>query len=66
MQVNVGSADRAIRILAGLSMLAAGLYFQNYWGALGLVPLTTGALGRCPPYTLLGINTCSLKQADEL
>ncbi len=28
------------------------------WGYIGIVPLVTGALGICPLYTLLGINTC--------
>jgi hypothetical protein len=28
------------------------------WGWLGIVPLVTGAIGWCPVYTLLGINTC--------
>jgi hypothetical protein len=26
-----------------------------------LVPLATGLVGWCPPYTLLGINTCKNK-----
>lgn len=64
MKVNVGSADRAVRIVAGLGIMAAGVYYQNLWGAVGLVPLTTGLLRWCPPYSLLGINTCSMRQSD--
>jgi hypothetical protein len=34
------------------------------WGWVGVVPLLTGSLGWCPPYSLLGLNTCSVKKAD--
>jgi hypothetical protein len=36
---------------------------QSPWALLGLIPLTTGLLGSCPLYTLLGITTCSMKKA---
>ena len=32
------------------------------WGWIGVVPLATAALGWCPLYTVLGINTCGLKK----
>jgi len=57
MQCNVGKTDRTIRIIAGVVIIAAGFFYQSWWGAIGLVPLLTGALGWCPPYNLLGINT---------
>ncbi len=62
MQKNVGSADRTIRIIVGLAIIGAGVYYQSWWGAIGLVPLATALLGWCPPYSLLGINTCNTKQ----
>lgn len=66
---NVGSVDRAIRGLVGIALLAA--YFMGAvmgiwaWLALivGVVMLATAVLGWCPPYSLLGINTCSVKKA---
>lgn len=64
MQQNVGSADRTIRIVLGLAIIAAGAWYQSWWGAVGIVPLATATLGWCPPYSLLGINTCSMKKAD--
>lgn len=57
MQCNVGKSDRMVRIIAGVAIIAAGFYFQSWWGAIGLVPLTTGVLRWCPPYQLLGIDT---------
>jgi fatty acid desaturase len=61
MKVNVGSADRAIRIIAGvvLIILAATGVFSP-WGWIGIVPLLTGIFKFCPAYTLLGMNTCPM------
>ncbi|MEM6369745.1 MAG: DUF2892 domain-containing protein [Myxococcota bacterium] len=57
---NEHTVDRAIRVVLGLAMLA--LVFvgpQTSWGWVGLVPLVTGLMGRCPAYRVLGIKTCS-------
>lgn len=59
MPRNVGSLDRILRIVVGLALLS--LVFlgpQTLWGLIGLVPLLTGALGTCPAYSLVGLNTC--------
>jgi len=56
---NEHNIDRAIRIVLGLALLS--LVFigpKTLWGLVGLVPLLTGAIGSCPLYRLLGINTC--------
>lgn len=62
MTQNVGGIDRILRIIIGLGLIS--LVFigpQTPWGWLGLVPLGTALLGWCPPYALLGINTCPRK-----
>ncbi|OPX65365.1 MAG: hypothetical protein A4E34_02648 [Methanoregula sp. PtaU1.Bin006] len=60
---NVGTIDRAVRILAGcillagfvLNMVTAPLsYLVVFFGIMWLV---TGAIGTCPAYTVLGIST---------
>jgi hypothetical protein len=59
MSVNMGSADRIIRALVGIVLLA--LVFvgpQTPWGWIGIVPLATALVGTCPAYSLLGIKTC--------
>ncbi|MEY4257621.1 MAG: hypothetical protein RJA56_522 [Pseudomonadota bacterium] len=62
---NVGGLDRTIRITVGLALIAAAATGTiGLWGWVGVVPLLTGSLGWCPPYTLLGLNTCSVKKAD--
>lgn len=62
MKRNVGNAERIIRIIVGLVVVS--LVFigpQSAWGWLGLIPLATGLIGWCPPYSLFGINTCKNK-----
>ena len=59
---NEGTVDRALRVVAGLVLIS--LVFvgpQTAWGWIGVVPLVTGAIGSCPVYSLLGINTCGMK-----
>ncbi len=64
MKLNVGGIDRGIRIAAGLALIGlAATGVVGWWGWLGVVPLATGALGWCPPYAILGINTCSIKKS---
>lgn len=65
MKTNVGSADRIIRIIIGLGILAAGFYFKNWLGLVGLVPILTAIVGVCPAYVPFGLNTCSTKNAPK-
>lgn len=59
MTKNIGGIERVIRILAGLVLIALTVTNTvGIWGWLGVVPLATGLMGWCPPYSLLGINTC--------
>ncbi len=62
MLKNVGGIDRALRIIAGLAIIAWGVVAENYWGAVGLVPLLTGVIRWCPAYMPFGIKT--FKQQD--
>lgn len=59
MTKNVGGIDRIIRITVGLGLIAAAASGAiGVWGYVGLVPLATGLMGWCPPYAMLGFNTC--------
>lgn len=63
MKSNVGKIDRAMRIILGLVVIAVGLYFKNWFGALGLIFILTGIFSFCPLYKVLGnMNTCSTKK----
>lgn len=66
MKKNVGGIDRTLRIIAGLMLVAlAATGKVGAWGWLGLIVLATGVFSFCGAYTLLGINTCALKQDDQ-
>ena len=61
MKVNVGSADRWLRILAGLVLMA--LAFKGVigpWGWIGVILVGTGAFRVCPAYALMGVKSCKL------
>ena len=57
MKVNVSSADKVVRIILGLVIIALGIVYKSWWGAIGLLTLATVAFSFCPLYTLLGIST---------
>ncbi|MFI5345509.1 MAG: DUF2892 domain-containing protein [Elusimicrobiota bacterium] len=57
MKCNVGNADRFARFVMGIAIVGAGVYFKSWWGAIGAVPLLTGAFRWCPAYLPFGINT---------
>lgn len=65
MTCNVGNAERPIRIGLGLLAVAAGLlagFSSAVAGAMvgvGLILSLTGAVGFCPLFALLGMNTCT-------
>jgi len=59
MKTNEGSLDRVLRIVAGLVLIGlAATDRVGPWGYIGVVPLLTGAIGWCPLYSVLGLNTC--------
>lgn len=63
---NVGSIDRLVRLLAGLSLVA--LVFtgpMTVWGWIGLIPIATAIMAYCPMYTVLGINCPDKHQQSE-
>jgi hypothetical protein len=63
MKTNEGGLDRALRVAAGLALIGlAATGTVGVWGYIGVVPLLTGAIGWCPLYTLLGVNTCPMRR----
>ncbi len=65
MRVNEASWDRIIRVILGLVLLYVGwAVIQPQFGlwsivalVVGIILLVTGAIGSCPIYSLLKINT---------
>lgn len=66
MTTNVGTIDRVLRFIVGAGLIAWALGLlpgvaASPWGWIGAVLVGTALLGYCPPYSLLGINTCGKK-----
>jgi hypothetical protein len=64
MKSNVGNIDKAIRLFLALVIGAVGFYFQSWWGLVALVPLITGLTSFCPLYSIVGLNTYSVKSVQ--
>ncbi len=67
---NEGAVDRGIRAVLGIAALAAAFtLLSGVWqivaGVVAFVLLVTAAIGVCPLYSALGINTCPVKPADR-
>lgn len=63
---NAGIIERVLRVVLGVGLIAWGYTYQNWLGAIGIIPLLTGLIGICPIYTLLGINTgCKKRDMQE-
>ncbi len=67
MSRNVGNVDRALRALVGILALAGAFvlgWFSGWmvWAAavVGVIMLGTAAVGFCPLYRLIGLNTCRI------
>lgn len=59
--MNIHLYERWARVLVGVILCSLAFVGpQNDWFLIGLLPIVTGLAGWCPPYALIGINTCKL------
>jgi uncharacterized membrane protein HdeD (DUF308 family) len=71
MTSNVGTTDRAIRIVLGIILIALGLSHIVTGGlaiaayVVGAIALVTGVFRYCPAWSVFGINTCPLKTGQN-
>ena len=65
MKTNMGGADRVIRVVLGVAIIAAGYYYKSWFGAIGLIPLFTAIVGWCPAYLPFGISTRGRSESGE-
>ena len=66
MKRNESNQDRGIRAVVGIiasliGLFAVGGFLRALLIIVGLVLVTTAAVGFCPLYRLLGINTCKVR-----
>ncbi len=67
MTANVGTLDRAVRIVVGVGLLSLTYFLDNpvrWWGLIGLLPLATALFRWCPAYAPFGINTVEPEPRD--
>ena len=57
MTCNMGRGDRIFRGVLGIVILGGGIFFQSWWGLIGLIPLITSIVSWCPLYVPFKINT---------
>jgi hypothetical protein len=61
-KTNEGTADRILRIVAGIVLLSLTVVGpKTSWGLVGLPLLLTGLVGNCPLYSIFGLSTCPAK-----
>ncbi|MCR6632072.1 MAG: DUF2892 domain-containing protein [Magnetospirillum sp.] len=64
MTKNIGGIDRILRIVVGIALIALAVTgMVGVWGYIGVVPLLTAAIGWCPGYAILGVDTCGCQKA---
>lgn len=62
MNKNLGKIDRSLRVVIGIVIIALGLFYSSWLGAIGIVPILTALIGWCPLYCPLKISTCSKEE----
>jgi len=61
MEHNVCGNERILRAVLGILVMAAGLYYGSWWGAIGLVPLVTAFVGYCPISHVIRYSSCTVR-----
>lgn len=62
MKSNAGTVDRIARLALGAALIGlAATGNVGAWGYVGVIPVLTGLVGYCPLYSILGINTCPVR-----
>ncbi len=65
MTTNIGTLDRAARMLLGLVLLSLLFALEGAWrwvGLVGFIPLGTALAGWCPAYALFGLSSCPAEE----
>lgn len=68
MDVNVGRADRLVRVVAAVVLLVVALVIEMPTPLRVVLLVVAGVLGvtalagRCPAYSIFGVSTCPLEQ----
>jgi hypothetical protein len=65
MKCNLGKTDRIIRGIVGLAIIASGFFYGSWWGAIGILPLSTAFVGFCSLYAPLKLSTVKIEEIKK-
>ena len=57
MKANMGKTDRVLRLVLGAVIIFLGVYYESWWGLVGLIPIVTSLISWCPLYVPFGLTT---------
>ena len=57
MKANMGKTDRIVRLILGTAIIFLGVYYENWWGLVGIIPIATSFISWCPLYVPFGLST---------
>lgn len=58
MKANMGSVDKAIRLIVGLFLISLIFWGpKTYWGLVGIILILTSVVSFCPLYAPFKIST---------
>ena len=57
MKANMGKTDKIIRLGLGAIIIFLGIYYDSWWGLIGLIPIFTSFFSWCPLYVPFGLST---------
>ncbi|MCX6646899.1 MAG: DUF2892 domain-containing protein [bacterium] len=66
MKINMGSTDRILRVIGGIILIGAGIYFRAWWIIFGVLLLVTSAIGYCPLYVPFKICTIGKGKSKDI
>lgn len=64
MKQNVGKNDKIIRIIIGILFIVAAAIWTWWLLIPAAISILTALTGTCGLYSLLGINTCKIKNKE--
>jgi hypothetical protein len=65
MKHNVCGLEKYIRMIIGVAIISAGLFYGSWLGAIGLIPLVTAFVGYCPVTHALRLSSCPVGESPS-
>jgi len=57
MDRNIGKTDKIFRVILGVFLILIGLRLNSWLGVIGIIPIVTVLLSKCPIYYFFRIST---------